>query len=201
MVLPKVDPMDRAESTALLRAARAGSADALDQLYAQVVGRLLGVIRVRMGPSLRARVESRDILQATLLRSFERIDQFEGDTGRSLMSWLTRIAENEIRDRADHAHRARRDVAREVPLEPAAAQVAARVRSALSQVVLSEETERIEQAIESLDPSHREVILLRKYEELGFKEIASRMGRSEDACRMLLARAMAALTLALEPPP
>jgi len=201
MVLPKVVPMDRAESTALLRAARAGSADALDQLYAQVVGRLLGFIRVRMGPSLRARVESRDILQATLLRSFERIDQFEGDTGRSLMSWLTRIAENEIRDRADHAHRARRDVAREVPLEPEAAQVAARVRSALSQVVLSEETERIEQAIESLDPSHREVILLRKYEELGFKEIASRMGRSEDACRMLLARAMAALTLALEPPP
>jgi RNA polymerase sigma factor (sigma-70 family) len=75
------------------------------------------------------------------------------------------------------------------------------VRSALSQVVLSEETARVERALESLEPAHREVILLRKYEELAFKEIASRMGRSEDACRMLLARAMAALTLALEPPP
>jgi RNA polymerase sigma factor (sigma-70 family) len=114
------------------------------------------------------------------------------------MAWLARIAENEIRDRADHAHRARRDMAREVPLEPAAAQVAAHVRSALSQAVLTEEAERIERALESLEPPHREVIILRKYEELGFKEIAARMGRSEDACRMLLARAMAALTLALE---
>jgi len=192
--------MDRAESTALLRAARAGSPDALDRLYAKVAGRLLGFIRVRMGPSLRVRLESRDILQATLLRSFERIDQFEGDTGSSLMAWLARIAENEIRDRVDHAHRARRDVARELPLQPAAAQVAAQVRSALSQAVLSEESARIERALESLEPNHREVILLRKYEELGFKEIAARMGRSEDACRMLLARAMAALTLALEPP-
>jgi RNA polymerase sigma-70 factor (ECF subfamily) len=193
--------MERAASTALLRAARAGSPEALDLLYTQVVGRLLGFIRVRMGPSLRARIESRDILQATLLRSFERIDQFDGDTGGSLVAWLTRIAENEIRDRADHAHRARRDMAREVPVEPAAAGVAAHVRSALSQVVLSEETARLERALESLEPAHREVILLRKYEELAFKEIASRMGRSEDACRMLLARAMAALTLALEPPP
>jgi RNA polymerase sigma-70 factor (ECF subfamily) len=191
--------MDRAESTALLRAARAGSPEALDRLYAQVAGRLLGFIRVRMGPSLRTRLESRDILQATLLRSFERADQFEGDTGSSLMAWLARIAENEIRDRADHAHRARRDVAREVPLEPEAAHVAAHVRSALSQAVLTEEAERIERALESLDPQHREVILLRKYQELGFREIAARMGRSEDACRMLLARAMAALTLALEP--
>jgi RNA polymerase sigma-70 factor (ECF subfamily) len=199
MVLPKVDAMDRAESTALLREARAGSPDALDRLYTRVANRLLGFIRVKMGPSLRARLESRDILQATLLKSFERIEQFEGATGSSLVAWLARIAENEIRDRADHAHRARRDVAREVPLEPASAQVAAHVRSALSQAVLTEEAERVERALESLEPPHREVILLRKYEELGFKEIAVRMGRSEDACRMLLARAMAALTLALEP--
>jgi len=39
------------------------------------------------------------------------------------------------------------------------------------------------------------VILLRKFEELSFKEIALRLGRSEDACRMLLARAMTALTM------
>jgi DNA-directed RNA polymerase specialized sigma24 family protein len=39
------------------------------------------------------------------------------------------------------------------------------------------------------------VILLRKYEELPFGEIARRLGKTEDACRMLLARAMTALTL------
>jgi DNA-directed RNA polymerase specialized sigma24 family protein len=41
------------------------------------------------------------------------------------------------------------------------------------------------------------VILLRKYEELSFPDISRRLGKSEDACRMLFARAMTALTLRL----
>jgi RNA polymerase sigma factor (sigma-70 family) len=68
-------------------------------------------------------------------------------------------------------------------------------RSPLSLAILNEEALRLERAIEGLDPAHRDVILLRKFEELSFREIAARMGRSEDACRMLLARALAALTL------
>ena len=39
------------------------------------------------------------------------------------------------------------------------------------------------------------MILLRQSEELSFREIGERLGRSEDAARMLLARAMAALSL------
>ena len=60
---------------------------------------------------------------------------------------------------------------------------------------LDERAARLEDAIESLTPSHRDVILLRKFEELSFAEIGQRLGKSEDACRMLLARAMTALTL------
>jgi RNA polymerase sigma-70 factor (ECF subfamily) len=79
--------------------------------------------------------------------------------------------------------------------------VAARVRSALSEAVVNEEAERLGAALETLEPDHREVIVLRKLEELSFKEVAARMGRSEDACRMLLARAMVALTLRLRAAP
>ena len=43
--------------------------------------------------------------------------------------------------------------------------------------------------------------MLRKFEELSFREIGARMGRSEDACRMLLARALTALTLAMRGAP
>ena len=117
------------------------------------------------------------------------------------MAWLARIAENEIRDRADYHHRARRDVGRLVALEPEAAGVPASMRSVLSQIVLDERMRRIEHAMESLDVPHREVILLRMYQELSFAEIAHRMGRSEDACRMLLARALAALTLVMQDAP
>jgi RNA polymerase sigma-70 factor (ECF subfamily) len=192
--------VDRAESTALLREARAGSREALDALYARVAGRLLALIRLRLGPSLRAHLESRDVLQATLLRSFERIDQFEGADGATLMAWLARIAEHEIRDRADYHQRQRRDAAREVSLEDAGGGPPVEARSALSQVILDEDALRLERAIESLAPDHRQVLLLRAFEERSFREIGRELGRSEDACRMLYARAMAALTFALGAP-
>ena len=194
--------MTRQESTALLRAAREGSPEALGQLYERCAGRLLAIIRLRMGRDLRARVESRDILQNTLLKSFQRLEQFEGGDGASLLAWLARIAENEIRDQADFQHRQRRDVAAGVSLDDThAPQLVARVRSALSQVMLGEEAATLERALERLDPDHREVIVLRKLEELSFREIGARMGRSEDACRMLLARALTALTLAMRDAP
>jgi len=192
--------VDRAESTALLRAARAGAPGALDALYARVAGRLLALIRLRLGPELRGRLESGDVLQSTLLKSFEHIGQFEGADGTSLMAWLARIAEHEIRDRVDYHHRQQRDAQREVPLDDLAGGPPSPGRSALSAVILDEQALRLERVLETLSPAHREIILLRSYEERTFREIGEQLGKSEDACRMLFVRAMAALTLALGAP-
>ena len=68
-------------------------------------------------------------------------------------------------------------------------------------LVLEEGLEQLERGLESLDEPQREVIVLRKFEELSFTEIGERMGRSPDACRMLLARAMTALTLSMQEMP
>jgi len=193
--------MVRQESTVLLREAREGSREALGELYARYGTRLIAFIRMRMGRDLRSRVESRDILQATLLKSFQRLAQFEGGDGATLMGWLIRIAEHEIRDQVDYQHRQRRDVAAGVPIDAGGIDLAADVRSALSSAVMNEEAERLGAALEALEPDHRDVIVFRKLEELSFKEVAARMGRSEDACRMLLARAMVALTLQLRAGP
>jgi len=178
----------------LLNRAKAGSPDALNRLYERCAGRVLAFIRLRLGRDLRSRLESRDILQATLLKSFERLHELKADETRSLIAWLARIAEHEIRDCADFHHRQRRDRERETALDDDAP-LPALTRSALSRVILDEQAAQLEDAIESLTPSYRDVILLRKFEELSFAEIGERLGKSEDACRMLLARAMTALTL------
>ena len=198
--------MDGANTTDVVRAALAGrvtgpaSNQALDRLYERCVPRLLSYIRLTLGRSLRERLESRDILQATLLKSFEHLDEFRGTDGQSLMAWLARIADREIVDRADYHQRQRRDARRESSIDDHQ-DLAARVRSVLSQVILEEQADaqvsQLEAALESLSDAHRQIILLRKFEELSFAEIASRLGKSEDACRMLLARAMTALTLKL----
>ena len=184
-------------STDLLRRAKQGSDAALNLLYERCAGRMLAYIRLRLGRELRARMESRDILQATLLKSLTHLHELKGEERESLMAWLARIAEHEIRDRADYHQRQRRDAAREVAIDDESP-LAVAARSALSQVILDERARALEAAMDTLSPAHREVILLRKFEELTFPEIARRLGKSEDACRMLFARAMTALTMAMQ---
>ena len=184
----------------LIRRAQQGSPEALNALYERSAGRLLAYVRLRLGRELRARLESRDIVQAAMVKSLEHLHELKADNTGSFMGWLARIADHEIRDRADYHQRQRRAAAREAPLDEEVT-VPALTRSALSRVILDEEAERLEVALESLSRPHREVILLRKFEELPFAEIARRLGKSEEACRMLLARAMTALTLKLSSPP
>lgn len=190
--------VDRQQTTTLLREARTGSPEALDRLLQRYAGKLLTYIRARMGRGLRPRVDSHDVLNETLLKAFLGLERFEGGEGGALMAWLARIADNEIRDLAEFHGRHRRDARRERALEAGHAEIAARLRSATSRIVLRDELERVLRALDTLDDSHRRVIVLRKLEELSFAEIAERMEKSPDACRMLLARAMTALTLRLE---
>lgn len=183
----------------LLRRARGGSREALGILLGSHGDRLLALIRLRLGPGLRQRVESRDVLQATLLKALLHIDGFRGSGRASLMAWLARIAENEVRDLAAFHGRQRRELGRTADVGGVQEldRLAADVRSQTSRIALDERSARLVAALEALSEEHREVVLLRHFEELPFAEIAGRMGRSPDACRMLLARALAALTLSL----
>jgi RNA polymerase sigma-70 factor (ECF subfamily) len=188
--------MDEPASAQIVRQAVAEGGPAIDRLYERYAPRLLAYVRLRLGRTLRDRLESRDILQSALLKSFQHLHEFRGSDGRALMAWLARIAEREILDRADHRRRQRRDAARETAID-ARPELAARVRSVLSQAILDERASRLESAMDALGDAHREVILLRSFEELTFPEIARRLAKSEDACRMLYARALTALTLQL----
>jgi len=184
------------ETGQLLERAQAGSAGALEAFYARCARKLLPLIRLRLGRSLRSEVESRDILQSVLLRSFMHLDQL--DRPDAAMAWLARMVENEIRDRVDYLSRQKRDVARRVSLEDHAEALPAPVRQALSLIMQTERAEQLERALETLPESQREIIVLRKLEELTFAEIGARLDKSEDACRMAFARAMTALTLKLQ---
>jgi RNA polymerase sigma-70 factor (ECF subfamily) len=150
-----------------------------------------------MGPSLRKRLESRDVLQQTLLKAFQGIEQFGGEGRTTMMGWLGSIAHNEIRDQARFFGRDGRDAARDVPLEAANELARKSLRTEVSRLHLVARVQRLEEAIDSLDENHREVVLLRRFEELSYPEIGARLGKTSDAARMLYTRAMAALTLKL----
>ena len=183
------------QSSMLLRAARAGSREALGSLLDRYGERLLALIRARLGRRLRREVESRDVLQETLLDAFRDLEQFEGSGSATFMGWMAGIAVNKIRHQARYFRRMARDRRLRNSwysgFDPAARQLHTQV----SRIQLGRRARRLEQVLDGLSEEHREVILLRHYEELRFREIGERMGRSEDAARMLLARAVAKVTL------
>ncbi|MEM1181975.1 MAG: sigma-70 family RNA polymerase sigma factor [Acidobacteriota bacterium] len=181
----------------LLKSARSGSPEALNRLFARYGHRLLALIRLRMGPSLRRQLESQDVLQQTLLKAFKRFDQFDGDGETTLMGWFGAIARNEIRDQAKYQHRKGRDVDQMMPLD-AALELVDPVRTEVSRLQFVEDARRLESAIEALDEKHREILLLRRFEELSFPQIGRHLDKSPDACRMLYSRAMTALTIRLQ---
>ena len=131
------------ETRDLFERARTGGPADLNAFYERCARKLLPLIRVKLGRTLRSEVESRDILQVVLCKSFERLDQVQDPA--AVMGWMARMAENEIRDQADFHGRERRDAALRAPIDDAAA-VPAAVRQALSLAIISEEMTRLETA-------------------------------------------------------
>ncbi len=179
----------------LFREARRGSPEAINTLFERYSGRLHLLIRARLGRRLRRRLDSRDILQSTLLKAFEQLERFEGSGSRSLMAWLGTIAVNEIRDQADFQGRQKRDAARDHTLRSHLDPVARQLHTEVSRIQIRDEIRRLEAALDRVSDVHREVILLRSFEELTFREIGERLGRTPEASRKLFARAKAALVM------
>jgi RNA polymerase sigma-70 factor (ECF subfamily) len=154
------------------------------------------LIRVQMDDRIRDRVDSLDVLHETMLKAFRGIDRFRGSADRSLMAWLRAIATHEIQRAAEHHHRQRRAIDREVRLD-AEAPLAAALRAAEAALTRRPDLLRLEQALVKLAEEQRTVVLLRAFEGRTFGEIGAALGKSADASRMQFARALAALTVQL----
>jgi RNA polymerase sigma-70 factor (ECF subfamily) len=186
----------------LVALAQGGDALALDQLCRVYGERVLRIVRLRMGSALRARMQSMDLVQDVFVSALKDLTQFEYRDDGDFLRWLSKIAENRIRDTAKRFHAAKRDARREVPLCDAAAGSPGRgrepVRLTTPSVIVSasEDLDRLENAMTMLKPEYHQVIVMAEIEDLSYPEIAAELGKSADATRMLLARAMAALSSA-----
>jgi RNA polymerase sigma-70 factor (ECF subfamily) len=165
--------------------AKDGSRTAFDQLLEIYRGRLERLIRSRLGEALKRRLDAEDILQDTLLRAFCSIGRLEWRGEEAFFSWLGTLAEHVI---ASAAERKSPPAPLRNPWDVPASRVAP------SRALRREERfERLRDSLAALPPDHREVILLARIERLSFQEIGERMGRSSEAAKMLLARALKGL--------
>lgn len=164
--------------------AQAGDRSAYDQLFALHTDRALLFVRARLGPALRAHVDSLDVLQDAYLVAHRDFDRFEYTDEGAFLRWLCRIIENRIRDGHDYFAALKRQP-RSLP----------RVDPAGPSTLLdrAEHREKLIAALDELSEEHRQVLLLRYFEELSAEEAGRLMNRSAGAIRNLTARALTEL--------
>jgi RNA polymerase sigma-70 factor (ECF subfamily) len=160
-----------AESTfQLIQRFREGDRQALEQLFARHLPRLERWAKGRLPRWARDVADTQDLVQETLLQTFNRIDAFQPEREGALQAYLRQAVMNRIRD--EIRRRGRRPA--KVELEETEVDKA---RSPLEEAVGMEEIERYENALARLRPEERETIILRV--ELGYtyEEVAGLLGK------------------------
>ena len=182
----------------VLARARAGDRDALEQLLARHKGVLERVARHEMGPVLRARVRTSDVLQSTYLEVLGSLPNFRGDDEQAFVSWVARILQNNIRDAGKFFKAGKRSWENETSREVDADQLSRKQPTPSAQAALSDELMLVGRALRGLSSDYQRVLTLRMQRDLPHAELAKLMDRSEGAVRVLLSRARAALLLELD---
>jgi RNA polymerase sigma-70 factor (ECF subfamily) len=181
--IPLMSVMDPSTKD-LWQRARTGDREAYDLLFRRHADRALLFIRARLGPKLREKVESVDVLQDAYLAAHRDFDGFVYTDEDAFLRWLCRIIDHRIRDLGDHFAALKRQPA-DLPHSAPTGPVTALERA--------EHQSRVAQALDALEEDHRQVLLLRYFEGLSALETGQRMGRSAGAVRKLAARALAEL--------
>jgi len=178
--------------------------DRLCRVYGEKVRR---IVRLRMGAKLRSKLESMDLVQDALMCALRDLGDFTYRNEGDFLRWLTKIAENRLRDNIDKLHTEKRDVRREIRLDDRERTTgegfvgtAGPIEATTPSVIMSrkEDLDKLEKAIDTLRPEYREVIMLAKIEELSYSQIGDRLGKSIGAVKMLVSRAKMALVTAFE---
>jgi RNA polymerase sigma-70 factor (ECF subfamily) len=114
--------------------------------------------------------DARDATQETFLSAFRNLRGFRGDA--KVSSWLHRIAVNQCITRQRRA-KVRSESAIETEEERDASQFASPVSYSPARVVEARQrSAAVRRAVNSLPPDLRQVIVMKEFEELTFKEIA-----------------------------
>lgn len=191
------------ESAHLAEQAAQGNAGAMQTLLELHLDGLRAFVRLRTGPELRLRESSSDLVQSVCREILEQAHRFQHPSESAFRRWLYTTALRKISDRADHWRAQKRDAGREQKLPSQDGDVGLLRRygsfsSPSGHAMVREEVERVERAFEHLSEEQREVITLAHVAGLSRAEIATQMGRSEGAVRVLLHRSLARLAEVLE---
>lgn len=181
----------------LLQRAVEGDATALRLLLERYGGEVRGRISGRIDKRWQSSIDDDDVMQIAYIEAFLHIDQLVARDTPSFVAWLTRIAENALRDAIRGLSRQKRpDPIRRVETPLTADSYAALLdclgvttTTPSREVVKKDALGALESAIQHLPDDYQTAVRLYDLEGRPIADVASAMGRSVGAVHMLRGRA------------
>jgi RNA polymerase sigma-70 factor (ECF subfamily) len=170
---------------------RSGDPQALGELFAAHRARLRRTIELRLDWRLQSRLDASDVLQDAFLDAAARVEKYLKEAKVPPFLWLRLIVGERLATIHRHHLGVRmRDAGLEISLyrqampEASSAALASmlldRQTSPTQAAVRAERALRLQEALNTLDPTDREILALRHFEQLNRIEAAQVLGISED---------------------
>src|SRR4051812_24197113 len=199
-------PYSKHDTDALLKELAAGNGEVADALLVRHRERLKKMVSCRMDQRLAARVSPSDVVQETMLTAARDLENFARSRPMPFYPWLRRLAWNRLMDlQRRHLYRKKRAVGREEQgasvtdksLYELARRLVAKGPSPSRAAQNVETRERLRAALDELEPTQREVLLLKYVEDMTLAEAAAVLEISVDAAKMRHLRAVQRLRTVL----
>ena len=183
----------------LLQAARDGDTAAVNELMNRHRDSLRRMVQARLDRAVAQRVDASDVVQDVLLEAHGRLTDFIQNGSMPFHLWLRHLAKDRMID-VHRRHRAlRRSVTREQHAPQSAdvssafdlfAQISNQELTPAAASIRKEIETRLLGALDQLDETDREILLMRHCEQLGNSEVAELLGLSQPAAGMRYLRAL-----------
>lgn len=200
---------DDCETQALLERADAGDPHALGDLLERHRDRLLQIVSFRMDARVKSRVDAADVVQDAFVEATHRVTKQQRDARLPVFLWLRLLTLQCLAiQHRQHLGAQARDASRDVsifagPLPQAtSAVIAAQLLGGLtspSQAAIRVETRlAVEERLNQMDATDREVLVLRHFEKLSNQETARVLGLQPSAASNRFIRALKKLKTQLQ---
>jgi len=151
--------------------------------------------RLHIDPHLRSKLDASDVVQETLVKAHQNLDQFRGKSDGELAAWLRRILANNL---IDAARKYQRELSVGRPLAETLDQSSARLEAWLAadqpspsaQVDRQEQLIGLAEALAELPEEQRLAVELHHLKDCSVADVADAMGKTEPAVAGLLRRGL-----------
>jgi RNA polymerase sigma-70 factor (ECF subfamily) len=162
--------------------------------------------RLQLNPRLHSNLDPSDVVQQTLLKAHENLNQFRGQSEAELATWLRKILTNTLIDALRRCRARSPEAGLERSLERAVEQSSVRLEAWLAadcsspseQAVHHEQLRQLSEALNQLPADQQLALELKHLQGCSVEDISLQMGRSKSAVGGLLRRGMKRLRELME---